>query len=141
MSSYLYNRRQCIKVCDTLSSYMKYTMGFPQRSVLGNLLFSLYVNDLPQQCDDIELQMYADDTVVYTHAKTAELAAAKLMIALERITHWLDQSCLNINVNKTKGTFFSKTIVQPPNADIIIKGEKIDIVTDFKYLGLGVLKP
>ena len=69
------------------------------------------INDLPQQCHDAELQMYADDTVVYTHAKTAELAAAKLTIALERITHWLDQSCLSLNVNKTKGMFFSKTMV------------------------------
>ena len=65
-----------------------------------------------------------------------ELAAAKLTIALERITHRLDQSCLSLNVNKTKGMIFSKTIVQPPNADILIKGEKIDIVTDFKYLGV-----
>lgn len=136
MSSYLSNRRQCVKVGDTLSSNMKCTMGVPQGSVLGPLLFSLYINDLPQQCHDVELQMYADDTVVYTHAKTAELAAAKLTIALERITHWLDQSCLSLNVNKTKGMFFSKTMVQPPNTDILIKGEKIDIITDFKYLGV-----
>ena len=66
------------------------------------------------------------DTVVYTHAKTAELAAAKLTIALVRITHWLDQSCLSLNVNKTKGMFSSKSMVQPPKADILIKGEKID---------------
>ena len=70
--------------------------------------------------------MYADDTIVYTHAKTTELAAAKLTITLERVMHWLDQSCLSLNVNKTKGMFFSKTMVQPPNADIFIKGEKID---------------
>lgn len=58
--------------------------------MFGPLLFSLYINDLPQQCHDVELQVYADDTVVYTHAKTAELAAAELTIALERITQWLD---------------------------------------------------
>ena len=70
--------------------------------------------------------MYADDTVVYTHAKTAELAAAKLTTGLERINHCLDQSCLSINVNKTKVMVFSKTktLKQPPNTDVIIKGEK-----------------
>lgn len=45
--------------------------------------------------------MYTDDTVVYTHVKTA----AKLTAALEMITHWLDQSCLSINVNKTRCMF------------------------------------
>lgn len=45
----------------------------PQASVLGTLLFSLYINDPPQQCHGLEVQMYADDTVLYTHAKTTEL--------------------------------------------------------------------
>ncbi len=60
-------------------------------STLGPLLFSVHINDLPEQCHNAEVQMYADDTVVYTHAKTAELAAA-----LENISHWLDQSCLSL---------------------------------------------
>jgi len=67
-------------------------MGIPQGSVLGPLLFSLYINDLPQQCEGIEVQMYADDTVIFTHAKTAELAAEKLKGATEKITQWLEQS-------------------------------------------------
>ncbi len=73
------NRRQCVKVNDTPSSNMKCTMCIAQGLVLGPLLFSLYINNLTQQCHRIELQMYADGTRIYTHAKTAELAAVKLL--------------------------------------------------------------
>lgn len=66
----------------------------------------------------LEVQIYGDDTV-YKH--------------MQRITEWLDQSCLSLNTNKTKGTFFTKTKLHT-NTDIFIKSEKIQIVTEFKYL-------
>lgn len=138
MSSYLSNRRQCVKVGDTLSSVMNCTMGVPQGSVLGPLLFSMYINNLPQHCpQDIHLQMYADDTVVWTYAATAALAAVKLTAALESITKWLEESGLSLNVSKTKAMFFhKKPRKMAPTADIFIKGVKVDVVSDFKYLGV-----
>lgn len=47
-------------------------MGVPQGAILGPLLFSLYINDLPQECEGIQVQMYADDTVIFANARTAE---------------------------------------------------------------------
>jgi len=118
------------------SCNLHYTMGVPQGSVLGPLLFSLYINDLPQQCEGKQVQMYADDTIIFTQARTAELTAEKLKAAMERNTQWLEQSCLSLNIGKTKGMFFSKTNVQSPNVDIFINGEKIEIVNEFSYLGV-----
>jgi len=73
--------------------------------------------------------------LIHTHAKTSEIAADKLTHLLARITHWLNQSCLSLNVNKNKGIFFSKTKIKPPDADIFIRGERMKIV-NFKYLGI-----
>lgn len=111
-------------------------MGVPQGSVLGPLLFSLYINDLPQYCHDVEVQLYADDTVLYTYAKSAQQAATKLSNALVGVAEWLDQSCLTLNIGKTKGMFFSKTKLNIPDVNICIKGEQIETVTEFKYLGV-----
>ena len=62
-------------------------MGVLHGSVLDPLSVSLYINDLLQLYHDVNQQMYADDAVVNKHAKTAELAVAKLTIVLEWFTH------------------------------------------------------
>ena len=49
-------------------------------------------------CHGIVIQMYANDTVLYTHAKAAEPSAGKMLIAMERIT--TDHSCLRLNIHK-----------------------------------------
>ncbi len=106
--SYLSGKIQCVNICGVLSSNMKCTAGVPQGSVLGPLLLSLYINNLPQQHHWIVLQIYADDNALYTHADTPELAAKKLSVAMKRVTEWLGLSCLSDNISKTEGVFFSK---------------------------------
>ena len=102
--------------------------------MLGPLLFSFYINDLPLYRHGLEIQLYADDTVLYTRAKLAQLEAEKLASALNGVVEWLDQSCFTVNVSKTKGMFSSKTKLHTPDINICIKGEQIE--TEFKYLGV-----
>lgn len=74
LSSYLNSRHQVVAINNTVSSLQFTTTGVPQGSVLGPLLFSLYVNDLPQNLSSSEMVMHADDTaVVFTADCVSEL--------------------------------------------------------------------
>ncbi len=84
--SYLSGGCQHVVVNNHLSPALELHTGVPQGSILRPLLFSLYINDLPSVCPNVETQLYADDTVIYVHAKTKQLAAAKLTSALEQIS-------------------------------------------------------
>lgn len=80
--------------------------------------------------------MYADDTVIYTHAKTREQAASKLTVVLNNVSDWLTHCCLTFNVSKTVGMHFSVKRNNTHQPDILVKGEVINIVEHFKYLGI-----
>lgn len=86
-------------------------------------------------CPEVQVQMYADDTVVYTHAKTKEHAAKKLTAALKEVSDWLYRSCLTLNVSKTVWMFFS---IKKNEEHILVNGEVINIVDHFKYLGIVI---
>lgn len=92
MESYLNLRKQCTRINDACSPFLDCNIGVPQGSILGPILFSLYINDLPTVCPEVQVQMYADDTVVYTYAKTKEQAAIKLTAALNKVSDWLRHS-------------------------------------------------
>lgn len=70
--------------------------GVPQVSILSPLLFTLYVND-PTICPDVNIQMYADIT---SSASQIACNIYKLIKAMQYITMWLKQSCVQLNVSK-----------------------------------------
>jgi hypothetical protein len=76
--------------------------------------------------------MYADGTVIYVHAKRKQQAAQQLTIVMVQVTKWLSDSCLHLNVKKTVCMFFTKRATEP---DVYVSGKKLQVVSDFKYLG------
>ena len=91
ISSFLGNRTQYVVVNGTKSSEQKVISGVPQGSVLGPLLFVLYINDLPDQLECMSL-MFADDTKIFRTIKSTDDIAAlqRDLIKLEEWSHtWL----------------------------------------------------
>ena len=87
--SYLSNREQFVQFNWNCSSTKRIVCGVPQWSILGPLLFLLYINDLCEASDALEFILFADDTNVFFSHKNPELLMHKLNIELCKLTCWL----------------------------------------------------
>ena len=138
--SYLTNRKQCVRVDGVSSSYLDNHVGVPQGSILGPLLFSMYINDLPDVCPKLNIQMYADDAVIFIHGKNQEIIASSLTNTLNLVQQWLKDNCLMLNAKKTVCMFFAKQKTSMSRSNVFLEGKELELVTQFKYLGV-ILDP
>ena len=100
--SYLTGRKQKTLVAGELSDFCSLTCGIPQGSILGPLLFILYINDLPSRGMYSKARMYADDTILTFAAKDPDTLQVKMNSDLDTIQTWLKVNKLTLNVKKTK---------------------------------------
>uniref|UniRef100_A0A8C6KGR8 Reverse transcriptase domain-containing protein n=1 Tax=Nothobranchius furzeri TaxID=105023 RepID=A0A8C6KGR8_NOTFU len=138
-SNYLTNRTQCVKCEDLCSDFGAVQRGVPQGSVLGPLLFILYINDLGQNIKDANIHFYADDTIIYCFGTSLSQVVESLQKAFDLVQHSLHQLKLTLNAEKTKLTFFTNR--QIPNIVpklITLEGKVIEMVHEYKYLGVWI---
>ena len=100
--SYLTGRTQCVEVNNTLSHDQVVTCGVPQGSILGPLLFLLFINDLPLSINNVVTDLYADDTTLYNISKSLSTLESSLTVALTELSKWCRQNGMAINFDKTK---------------------------------------
>ncbi len=135
---YLKDRRQCVNYGNTTSNEATIKTGVPQGSILGPLLFSIYINDLTKASDIFNFILYADDTTLYFNLDDFPPGQAELSICheLEKINAWLKLNRLSLNAEKTKLMIFHtrQRIVDP--IQISINNVPIEIVNSFNFLGI-----
>ena len=82
------------------------TCGVPQGSILGPLLFSIFVNDLPKCLNSELINLYADDTAVSVFSSDLQELECKLNVALTLLKNWFDKNKLSLNCTKSKVMYF-----------------------------------
>lgn len=137
IESYLSDRVQRTDFCGQTSDFKKNPFGVPQGSILGPLLFILYINDINTSVRHCKVNLFADDTLLNISSSNLTDAVQKINQDLESLSLWLRQNKLKLNVQKTKYMLIGRksvnTIDQPT---IQIDNEQIERVNEFKYLGI-----
>ena len=136
IKNYLHNRTQLVKVNITDSDIITNDIGVPQGSILGPLLFIIYVNDLPLYLEDnnVKFTVYADDTAItFTADNNIELTnlIKKTLIKIEK---WYKYNKLKLNISKTEMINFNSN--KYPNNIISLNDTLINNVNNYKYLGI-----
>ena len=136
IESYLYNRQQMTKIENMLSDRQTVTLGVPQGSVLGPLLFIIYINDICNVTDDGTLYLFADDTAICLSGMGHGEIQAKINNVVPNIIDWLHANRLSLNASKTYYQIYSRSVV--PDLNIVFDGTQIMRKSCIKYLGVLV---
>ena len=135
--SYLVNRYQCVDYSGVRSSLKPVQIGVPQGSILGPLLFLLYINDFPNISNNIKFLLYADDTAIFFESDNVE--ALQLQIEQEsiQICNWLQMNKLTLNTKKTVYQLYKNSNTLS-NLNITLNNVNIREVTSVLYLGVHI---
>ena len=137
--SYLTDRKQYVFYNGVSSEIKTITCGVPQGSVLGPLLFLLYINDLPNISEKLDFYLFADDTNIYFESKNLKFLEKTVNEELKKLSTWLNVNRLALNVSKTNFVIFrSHKKIPDHNVTLLMNKKALQQTDHVKYLGVLV---
>ena len=134
-SSYLSGRRQRVVLNGKFSKWVEVLAGVPQGSILGPLLFLIYINDIVKRIGG-SIRLFADDTSLYIIVDLPEQAAMVLNADLQTISHWANDWLVLFNANKTLSMVISRKLNPVQHPPLFMNDTIIAETTSHKHLGL-----
>jgi len=148
INSYLTSRKQCTKFGDEVSDTCFVLYGVPQGSVLGPLLFLIYINDIVNCCSLGEFILYADDTNIFITGDTKDEVYRNANQVLSSVQRFMASNLLHINLTKCFYMYFKPNLhsrntcvrTEGYSADhcIRLNGQKVKQVSAIKFLGVVI---
>ena len=134
--SYMSERKQFVSYNGTSSSMKTVCCGVPQGSILGPILFLLYINDLSNVCKNTEPFLFADDSNLFISDSDLYKLQSQLNNELENISLWLKVNKLSLNIKKTHYMVFTRKRKIITDISLNIDGNLITEVSSTKFLSV-----
>ena len=137
IKSFLLNRKQFVRIGDSSSEILDTKMGVPQGSTLGPLFFILYINDMSNTLQNLNIVHFADDSTIHTALNKNMNIASQINTNLSHVNRWLLANKLYLNIGKTKYMLLSIK-EKPPDLNLIIGNSCIERTNVQKFLGIYI---
>ena len=134
MKSYLSDRQQYVIFNNVASDKIPVTCGIPQGSILGPLLFLIYIDDIQTCSQTLKFILFADDTNIFLSASNINDLFLTLNKELVHLNNWFRYNKLSLNIKKSHYMLFGNN--QKSSHEVVIDGLKLLPVTSTKFLGV-----
>lgn len=130
IKNYLTNRQQFVTLSDCRSTLQPVNIGVPQGSILGPLLFIIYINDLQYCTPSFNYILYADDTNLFS--QDPKITKTEVL----KIDNWCRANKLCLNYQKTNQVIFSNRTIEESNYSFEVNNKQVSILDETKFLGI-----
>ena len=132
---YLKNRKQRVVLPGVMSNWVTVKAGVPQGSILGPLLFLLFINDIVSDIAS-NIRLFADDTTLYMIVENPLTTAEVLNSDIHKISTWAKKWLVTFNPLKTESLIISRKVNKPNHPYIYMENNQITEVNSHKHLGI-----